>query len=537
MPDGEENGALDVNFLSIEELLAKKLESLQAVLLQYENDDIENRDSMVADSQDFRQKNASSLNRTRIQSDSTTINDIVVSLSHSRADVSSQSREMLLAQLYKLIVTKPIMVYNEEHAGTPAFVSEATVLQLLKILSLKDYRSLTEFILLYRSVIGLLSSDLEEYGDIVSTDFIESLEKLILDPPNANVTNENKASVITGYCGMLLVLYADTSAFGIDDKVKWLMELAQGFVQSSVTLGVELRTGDREYSTLMDESDDKRLVNEQEASLRAESNIAVAALHGVAALLTLIQRGDYLNELVVIVATELAEIIDNDVNLEIAKAGGRVLALCYELYTYDTTEEDAEDDDPDYNYNAPYYEQEAILAICNRLASQSSKKVGKKEKKETNSIFKELALTIHAYTNPETREEIYKRSPRGLELMAESVSNTYIKLSKSKSLPINSWFLYFRLLHLKWCFGFGLHDQIVGNPNVRVLLKEPATAYQAKYNSEDAFSFGSNAFGANAKTDAERFAKTEKKRDNDLKKARVNKVTQELEDLGIEDEH
>lgn len=536
LPDGEENGAMDINFLSIEELLSKRLESLQALMFQSENEEQENRDSMVANAQDFRQKDAQLMNRSRIQSDSTTINDIVASLQHLRSEVSSLSRELLLAQLYKLVATKSIAVYNLEHAGTDAYVTEEVVLALIKTLTSQDYRSPSEYILLYRSCIGLLASDLEEFGEIVSPDFLAKIELLILDPPNAYVTNENKASTITGYCGLLLVLHAETSAFGVDDKIKWLLEYGQGFVQSSINLKIQLNTGDREYSTLMDEKDDKRLVSEQESNLQAEANIAVAALHGVAVLLTLLPRGDYLNELLNHVATEAVEIIDNDVLIELSKAAAKLLALCYELYTYEESIEDDEEDDEEFNYNAPYYEQESILAVCNRLANVSSKKIGKKEKKETNSVFREVANAIQYYSDAEKREEIYKKSPAGIELLNSSVSTTHVKLSRSKSLAINSWFLYFRLLHLKWCFGFGLHDQLVGNQTIRALLKEPKSKYQDKYSGDADDDFGASGFARNAKSDVERFANAEKKRDNDLKKARVDKITQELEDLNLKPE-
>lgn len=534
MPDGEENGALDVNFSSIEELLSRKLESLQALLYLTENDEQENRDSMVADSQDFRQKNADAMNKARIQSDATNINDIIVSLLHLRAEVSSHSREMLLAQLYKIIVTKPIAVFNEEHAGTKDYVGEESALTLVKLLTSGEYRSPSEFILLYRSVISLLASALEDFGELVSTDFLAHLEKLILEPPTSTINNENKASVVTGYCGLLLILYADTSAFGVDDKIKWLLEFSQGFVHSAVNLQKQLDTGDREYSTLMDANDDKRLVNEQETNVRAEAGIAIAGLHGVAVLLTLLQRGEYLNELLNFVATEVVDVIDNDVNVELAKAGAKVLALCYELYTYETSSEDDDDADAEFNYNAPYYEQESIISICNRLANTTAKKIGKKDKKETNSVFKEVVNAIENYTDAEKREEIYKKSPTGLELLASSLSSTNVKLSRSKSLSINSWFLYFRLLHLKWCFGFGLHDQIVGNQTIRTILKEPSTKYQDKYNYDSDGGSGGAGFGKNARSDVDRFAKTEKKRDNDLKKARVSKITEKLADLDVQ---
>lgn len=530
LPDGEENGALDVNFSSLEELLSRKLESLQAVLYQNELEESENRDSMVADSQDFRQKNASMLNKSRIQSDSTTAHDIIASLQHSRSEVSSQSREMLLAQLYKIIVTKPVYLSNNEDMTNA--VSEEDVLDLVKVLSSADYRSSTEFILLFRSSISLLVSDLDEFGEIVSSDFLASIEALFTDSPNAYVTNENKANVITGYCGLLLALYGDTSAFGIDDKVKWLMEFASGFAQSAFTLKTQLKTGDREYSTLMHESDDKQLVNEQEANVMAEANLAIAALHGLAVLITLLHKGEYLNELLTHIATEVLEIIDNDLIPELSKASSKVLALCYELYTYEDADEAGDDDDDEYNYNAPVYEQENLLSVLSRLANISSKKIGKKEK-NTNSIYKEVANTVENYTDSEKRMEIYKRSTEGLELLANSVSSTHIKLSRSKLLPINSWFLYFRLLHLKWLFGFGLHDQLIGNPNIKSLLKEPKTDFQLKYSNGESSEYSGLGYGTNARKDIDRFTNPDKKRATDLKKARVNKITENLDLLQL----
>lgn len=528
LPDGEENGSLDVNFLSLEELLLKKLESLQALLLQSELEDTENRDSMVANSQDYRQSHAVAMNKNRIQSDHTTIVDIINSLQHPRSEVSSLSREMLLAQLYKLIVTKPVYVSNSESTGV---VTEEDVLDLVKILSASDYRSSTEFILLYRSCISLLVSDLDDFGEIVSTDFLASIETLFTDSHNSYITNENKANVITGYCGLLLALYGDTSAFGIDDKVKWMMEYASGFVQSAVTLKTQLKTGDREYSTLMHESDDKLLVSEQEASAQAEAAIAVASLHGVAVLITLLQKGDYLNDLLTHIATEVIEIIDNDMIPELSKAAAKVLALCYELYTYEEKSEDDEDDE-EFNYNAPVYEQESILNILNRLANVSSKKIGKKEKNKS-STFKEVANTIQNYTDAEKRTEIYKRTQTGIELLAGSVSSTQIKLSRSKFLPINSWFLYFRLLHMKWLFGFGLHDQLVGNPNVKSLLREPSTEYQLKYSRSDASEYDGTSYGNNARKDTDRFVDPEKKRATEKKKAIENKISEKFDQLEL----
>ena len=59
---------------------------------------------------------AANINKSRIQ-ESSSINDIINSLEFSRNDVSLQSRELLLVQLYKLLVSRPLVVCNEEMRG------------------------------------------------------------------------------------------------------------------------------------------------------------------------------------------------------------------------------------------------------------------------------------------------------------------------------------------------------------------------------------------------------------------------------------
>lgn len=519
-PDGDENGALDVNFNALEELLAQKLQNLQDLL----NGDDNDKSAMHADPNDSKQKQISAMNKSRIQTE-TSINEIVSLLGHPRTEVLSKSRELLLAQLYKLIVTKPLAFHNDQNAGTDRYVGDSTVSALVKILEARDYRSPSEFSLLLRSVISLIASNLDDFSEHVG-DVLPVLEALMVEAHSGNVTSENKASVVTGYCALYALLHADTSAFGADDKVKWLLDLAQGFVQNALVLEQQLKSGDREYLTLMDERDDKRLVSEQEAAAAAEGSLAVASLHGVAVLLTLFKRGEYLNELLSDVATAAVEFLEMECGLEVHRACGRVLALCYELYTYDDT-----DDVSDYNYNAPYYEQEQLLASLGHLSAISAKRIGKTLKRETTTLFSQVATTIENYTAPELREEMYKRSAAGLELMLLAVSTSHLKLLRLRLLPINSWFLYFRLLHLKWSFGFGLHDQLVSSEPVRLFLREPPTQYQEKYNLGEEYSEGT--FGNNARSDVERFANLDKKRDNDIRKARVQKLTTELDGLEL----
>ncbi|KAL7663440.1 Interferon-related developmental regulator N-terminal domain-containing protein [[Candida] zeylanoides] len=540
--DGEENGALDVNFNSIEDILSKRLESLQLLLekkqkeILDEANNVESNPQLDGNSHDYIQKMARQMNQSRIQSSYTSINEIIASLEASRNDVSSQSRELLLAQLYRLIVAKPLIVYNQEQVDSNMqenYIGEDEVARLLKNLTAGEYRSATEFLLLLRSCVALLCSDIDEFGGLISTELMSVLSRLIHDPATAIITNENKSSIISGVTAMLMVLHNGSTSFGLDEKVSSFLEVAEGFAESSIQLSRDLETGDREYSTLInDEQEDKRIVSDSNSKAQSEASVAVAALHGCGCLLTLLGRGDYLNEFVTDITPKLVTLLDNDVNIEISKAAGRVIALCYEVYTYAPDDEDGEEDlDEDYNYNAPFYEQEQLLSIVDRLANLSSHKITKKDKKVTHSIFRDIASTIRVYTDSEKRIEVYKRSPLGVEYINSMMDSSYVKLSKSRTLAINSWFLYLRLIHLKWCFSFGVHSQLVSNESIRDILREPQTDYQAKYGNND----GVDEFGGydEYKSANGRPTTTEKKRSNQIRKARVNKLTEKLDDLGL----
>lgn len=527
--DGEENGSLDVNFQSIEELLTLKLESLQSLL---EKQGLQEETTINNDNaQDHKQKSLSHLNEVRIQASLTTINDIIHSLTMSRTEVSSQSRELLLAQLYKLIVSKPLIVYNEEHSGTSSYISEDKVLELIKILMSGDYRSPTEFLLLFRSCIALLSSDIEEFGELISPELLNFIQKMIQDPETLNITNENKASIITGLTGLLMILHNGSSSYGIDERISSLIELSEGYSASSNTLSTQLKSGDREYSTYFAEEIDKRIVSDSLNKVNAEASVAISALHGAGCLLTLIDRGDYLNEYILDIMPKLVTVLDNE-NIEISKAAGRFIALCYEVFTYDNSGNGEEESE--FNENSPYYEQEELLSIIERLANVSSHKITKKNKKEAHSIFRDILNTVTSYTNFDKRIEIFKKSPDGIEIINSMMDSNYIKLSKTRSLAINSWFLYLRLIHLKWCFSFGVHNQLVGNDDIRDILKEPPSDYQLKYGINDSYvgdddyedSFNSSALN-------DKFATDDKKRTEQIRKARVNKLTETIDDLEI----
>ncbi|CUM64658.1 uncharacterized protein PRCAT00002267001 [Priceomyces carsonii] len=530
--DGEENGQLDFNFQSIEELLSKKLESLQSFVEQ--QDSSGRTGYQGVEHGDQKQKSTEQLNTSVIKSSSTGINDIIFSLSRSRTEVSSQSRELLLAQLYKLVVSKPLSIYNETVIGTNKYVTEDKVQDLVNVFTSGDYRSETEFLLLFRSIVAIIAGNIEEFSSFISSELLSHIQKLIQDPPNGVITNENKSNLITGYTGLLLVLYNGTSSFGIDEKITWLLELSEGLSLSSIALHQQIDAGDRDYSTIFEKDSDQKLLTESFAKADAEASVAISGLHATGCLLTLLKRGEYLNERITEIIPNLVDLMDNDENLEISKAAGRVIALCYELFKYDDLEDiDDEFEDEDFNSNAPYYEQGALFSIVDRLANLSDKKISKKDRKSSHSIFGDILNTLKCYTDNSKRAEIYKKSPEGISIQKSLMDYTYVKLSKTRLIHINSWFLYIRLIHLKWCFSFGLHNQLVGNETIRDILREPPTDYQIKYGytpDTDSIDIDDNLSPGRG---GEKHASSDKRRTEKIRKARVNKLAEEVEDLNI----
>lgn len=281
---------------------------------------------------------------------------------------------------------------------------------------------------------------------------------------------------------------------------------------------------------------DKKLVNEANAKVVAEASVAVAAIHGVGCLLTLISHGSFLNEIMEDLMFKLVPLLDNDEDRDIAKAAGRVVGVIYEMYDYGQNADDDNGDgfDNEYNENSPYYEQESLLAILTRLLNLSSKKVAKKDKKDISSVFRNISNTVKIYTDANSREQVYKRTQEGLELLDSTSDLTYIKLSKFRSLKINSWFLYFRLKHLRWCFSFGLHNQLVGNESVRDVLKEPESEfnYGTQPDFDDSLVDDDNSELFHDFID-QKHSNDEKSRKVKRKKERLVKLNEQLDELNL----
>lgn len=472
--DDSDDEAVEADFNRIQDLLRKRLELLQMTV---ENDKgVEKTLDNNMNKNDRKQYEAEKLNKARIKLEATLPNEIINSLQQLRTDVLTTLREILLAHLYQVLVSKLVVVWNEEHMDTSGYVSDVEVEKLIKVLLDGDYRTDVELYYLVRLVVALIVLDIDEFGTFVNPQLLQTFQKLVTEGSGSVVTAENKATIVNGLVNMTLVLHHGLLNFGLDDTAKWLMDLAEGFATSAFNLRSQLSLGDREYSTLItDKHLDDKLVLEAVLKVNGELAVAVAALHGLATVLTLLSRGEYLNELVEDFMLKLVPLVDNDADAEIAKAAARVVAVIYEVYTYG---EDDDADDDEYNTNAPYYEQEQLFAIFDRLANLLTKKVLKKDRKLVHSVFRNILNLMKAYTNPVTRAELLKRLPEGMEIINALFPNVTLRLSKYKLWPIDTWGMYLRLRSLKWCFLFGLHHQLVALESLRDILKDDVSHHR-----------------------------------------------------------
>lgn len=140
-------------------------------------------------------------------------------------------------------------------------------------------------------------------------------------------------------------------------------------------------------------------------------------------------------------------------------AAGKLIGLYYQLYDYGDEPVEAEDpsqaadeDDP-----IPDVDQRELEEQLRQIIADSSKKVARRQKKERKSLFRDVLSTVEQFASPGRRSNI---RPEDLQI-------THMKLSRSKSLSIDSWAQLILLQHLKWAYGFSIHTQMANNPMVR----------------------------------------------------------------------
>lgn len=194
-----------------------------------------------------------------------------------------------------------------------------------------------------------------------------------------------------------------------------------------------------------------------------EGPIAVAALLGSGLLISILSGP---NSVICDFLPILVDFLEFNGSPDVRAAASKVIALFYQLYDYES------DDDDDDNYNdedddtqeIPLVSHSEILARLRELSGAGIRKISKKDKMEQKSLFRDVSRFIELYTSHSKRDNI----------VSDDLIITHVKLSKSKSLSIDSWAKLLVLQHFKWAFGPGIHTQIANNPMLQECLQASA---------------------------------------------------------------
>lgn len=160
----------------------------------------------------------------------------------------------------------------------------------------------------------------------------------------------------------------------------------------------------------------------------------------------------------------LIDFLDHQ-SLDVKLASGKVIALYFQIYNYqevldeDFDPEDGDDDgELDHIQFIDYHEMYTKLKD---LASQSAKKIGKKDKKEQKSLFKDVTNTIELFASKSSRHS----------LTSEDLIITHLRLSRSKSMSVDSWNKLLLIQMYKWLYGPGIHTHIANNSFIQETVK------------------------------------------------------------------
>ncbi|CCH42638.1 hypothetical protein BN7_2182 [Wickerhamomyces ciferrii] len=442
--DDDLDGLLsDVNFGNLDELISLRLSTL------------------LNDDDDAKSSSGGTTNNTSDQAKGSTIKfklnsipEIIKTLQKSRNEVSSQDRELLLNQLYYLIIKKPNL--DQEYDDVDY---ETDLINLYKILQSSKSN---ELILAIRAITAFIITNIDNAGILYSEDkslsILDYLEKKIID---LNLSISTRQYLIYSYTALTLVIFDGSGGYGVESSLDFLLETLLGITNNT-------------------------------ASNDLQSNIPIISsiIYGLGSLLTLLSENANLNEIIENLLQSSSNLLTDYDILEINKPMSMLFGLCYEIFDYNDSigdKIDDDDDDESEQYNSPYDNTYEIKTRLEELIKSNTKKLSKKDKKEGRSVFRDVQTTINFYSNKESRllKLSSKKSDQDDYQIQDELVLSHLKLSKSRSLAIKSWFAFFRLIQLKWVFGSGLHNQLANNSRIGSIIRDkPNNDYANKFNDE-----------------------------------------------------
>ncbi|GMF23263.1 unnamed protein product [[Candida] boidinii] len=248
-----------------------------------------------------------------------------------------------------------------------------------------------------------------------------------------------RSNCIMAYGSLSLVIMDGSGCAGIEEVGELLMDVIDGYSNLDTTK----KSNGNQDTTNNTDSDDYDI------------QVVVNSLNTIGVILTLMFKGrnstQGLDDFIQDNLPRVFPLLETGINPSIQKSAARLTALMYEVFDYqDDYESGYTDDDDDDNSLEPYYDVDEVLNTINQLIRNSSKKISKKDKKETRSVLRDVSKTIEKYSTKEERKKIFKSEKSEIN---DDDDNQLVlgrlKLSKNKTLPITSWFQHIRIFFLR----------------------------------------------------------------------------------------
>jgi hypothetical protein len=241
--------------------------------------------------------------------------------------------------------------------------------------------------------------------------------------------NSVKTNMVYSYCLLQYFMLFGSGAFNVDSIIDDLMEFAEGLTSD-------------------------------------EAPVISAALISTGLLTSIMPNPNSVIDQYLPSFIDFLENPSTDVKL----AAGKVIALYFQIYNYkeklDEDDSEGTDDDEGERNHIQFIDYHDLYATLKELASQSSKKLGKKDKREQKSLFKDVIKTIEHFSSKSSRRS----------LTSEDLIITHLRLSRSKSLSVDSWNKLLLIQMYKWLYGPGIHTHIANNSFIQETVK--ASSYE-----------------------------------------------------------
>ncbi|KAI0464975.1 hypothetical protein LJB42_000191 [Komagataella kurtzmanii] len=418
----------DLDFNQLDELLAKKLGELSVEPSRTSRS--ENPQSTSPNSSK-KLKEPSDLDQVKRNKEITnqdlySTDNLISSLtSTSRTQVSQESRELLLAQLFNLYTTSSRYQHTYD---------EFQLEQLIRVFINAKTENEKLFALKCGAYMGAI--DTKESSQIIVDEFLPLLKRdIIVDDDSVSVTL--KANYIMAFSSLLLVVMDGSGCYGIEENSEMFLEVIEGQLNSK----------------------------------NASTSIVVNSLQSVGIILTLIYSGrggpsSSLNDYLIEIAPRVVAVIDHP-DFQIQLSATKLIGLIYELFDYDEGNEDEEEYDESEAFQPSPYHDEEILYSLRELYNKGNKKTSKRDKSDTKSVFKDVIQSIEYYLNQ-------NKEPDRLQDIYVLPTLTRLKISRTKSYEISSWFTILRVSSLRYLFGAAFHTQLLRNANIKKHVFKPS---------------------------------------------------------------